>query len=57
MMAENMDGFCNPTMTPEQEAKHNAEVQAKREYEAAHTPVESHPADDDEDDDEDSETE
>ena len=40
MEAENTDGFRNPTMTPEQEAKHNAIVKAKREYEAIHTPIE-----------------
>jgi hypothetical protein len=40
MEAENTDGFRNPVMTPDQEAKHNAIVKAKREYEAIHTPIE-----------------
>ena len=47
--AENPEGFRNPTRTPEQEAE-SARIRAiKREYEAANTPTETTPEEQDED--------
>lgn len=47
--AENPEGFCNPTRTPEQEAESARIRQAKREYEAANTPTETTPEEPEED--------
>lgn len=49
MEAENSDGFRNPTMTAEQEAKHQRIVEAKRAHEALHTPIDTSVQEDDED--------
>jgi hypothetical protein len=45
--AENTDGFRNPERTPEQEANSARIRAAKREYEAANTPTETTPEDED----------